>query len=91
MPLPAREVDGSLTKKGFRKVERDHHFYFLFINGRKTRIRTMISHGEREISDKNCSAMAREMKLTTSQFKEFVYCNIQNKEYVEILIKNGVL
>jgi hypothetical protein len=91
VPLQARQVDGALTAKGFKKVDNDHHFYFLYHNGKKTVVRTKISHGEREISDKNCGHMARQMQITTPQFKEFVDCKIENKDYVDILIKNGVL
>ena len=91
MPLAARQVDGALTTKGFKKIDNDHHFYFLYHNGKKTTVRTKISHGEREISDTNCGNMARQMQITTTQFKQFVDCKIEGKEYVDILIKNGVL
>jgi hypothetical protein len=91
VPLPAREVDSALTRKGFRAVDNKHRFYFLYRDGKKTSIRTMISHGEREISDSNCGNMARQMRITTSQFKDFVDCTIEGKDYVDLLIKNGVL
>lgn len=89
MPFSAREVEDSLTKKGFQKVERNHHFFYLWVNGKKTHIRTMISHGEKEISDPNCGNMARQMKITGPQFKEFVDCNLKHEAYVEILVQRG--
>ena len=91
MPLSAREVDNSLTTKGFQKVERDHHFYYLWVKGKKTRIRTMISHGEKQISDPNCGNMARQMKITGPQFKDFVDCKLKLEAYVEILFQRGEL
>lgn len=91
MPLPAREVDGALTRKGFKKVDNDHHFYFFYRDGKKTSIRTKISHGEREISDTNCGRMAQQMRITTPKFKEFVDCKIEGKDYVDILVKAGIL
>jgi hypothetical protein len=91
VPLQARQVDSSLTSKGFHKVDNDHHFYFLYHNGKKTSIRTKISHGEREISDTNCGLMARQMKLTTPQFKQFVDCKLVHAAYVELLINAGHL
>jgi hypothetical protein len=91
VPLDAGQVDGALTAKGFKKVDNDHHFYFLLHNGRKTAVRTKISHGEREISDRNCGYMARQMRITTPQFKEFVDCKIEAKDYVDLLTKAGVL
>ena len=91
MPLSAREVDSSLTTKGFRKVDKDHHFYFLCVDGRMTSIRTKISHGEREISDTNCGLMARQMRITTPQFKQFVDCKLVQDAYVELLVQSGHL
>jgi predicted RNA binding protein YcfA (HicA-like mRNA interferase family) len=89
LPLSAREVDSSLTQKGFQKVERDHHFYYLWVAGKKTRIRTMISHGEKEIRDPICSQMAKQMKITIPLFKDFVECKLKQEAYVELLMKNG--
>ena len=89
MPLAAREVDSALTSKGFKKVDRDHHFYFLWHAGKITTIRTKISHGEREISDTNCGLMARQMRLTTPQFRKFVDCTIREEHYIQMLMDAG--
>lgn len=91
MPFEAREVDSSLTSKGFQKVDRDHHFYFLWVNGKKTAVRTMISHGEKEISDSNCGNMAKQMKITGPQFRDFVDCKLKHEGYIEILVQRGEL
>lgn len=85
MPLKARDVERALTTKGFQKSGGDHHYYFLWHNGQKTHIRTKISHGESEIHDKNCGAMARQIKLTRSQFEDFVECPLTAQKYVELL------
>jgi hypothetical protein len=89
VPLSAREADSTLKNKGFQRVDRDHQFYYLHVNGKKTHIRTMISHGEREISDPNCGSMAREMKITGPEFREFMSCTLQHEQYVEKLIERG--
>jgi len=91
VPLKAREVSGALTSKGFKLSDKDHHFFYLYQDGKKTQIRTKISHGESEISDPNCGLMARQMKLTSMQFKEFVDCKLKPEEYVALLIKGGHL
>lgn len=85
MPLSAREVDSSLTTKGFKKVEKDHHIYYLIVDGKQTIVRTMISHGAKEIGDPNCGKMAKQMKITGPEFRDFVDCKLQHKEYVEKL------
>lgn len=87
MPLKVRDVIRALTKKGFREAEGDHRFYFLWHNGRRTAIRTKISHGESEIHDKNCGSMARQIKLNRSEFDEFVECPLTAELYVELLIR----
>lgn len=91
MPLKARDVEGALTSKGFKPAERDHTFYFFYQGGKKTPIRTKISHGEREISDTNCSLMARQMHLSGPQFRDFVDCTIKEPEYLALMIQGGHL
>ncbi|MGA2336999.1 MAG: hypothetical protein ABSG08_16655 [Terriglobales bacterium] len=89
MPQRAQDVKYSLEVKGFRESTegtRDHHYYFFYRNGKKTNILTKISHGEREITDDNCSNMAHQMKLSTSQFHEFVACPLTLEEYLKLLI-----
>jgi hypothetical protein len=90
LPQEAREVRRALLKKGFResiKKKRDHDYFFFFYNGKKTSVRTKISHGEREIGDPNCSAMAKQMRLSNPQFNEFVDCSLELKHYLYILIQ----
>jgi predicted RNA binding protein YcfA (HicA-like mRNA interferase family) len=90
VPQKAQDVKAALLKKGFQESsKRDHEFYFFHYGGKKTNIFTKISHGEREIHDKNCSSMAKQMKLTGPQFRDFVSCPLKEKEYLEILIKLG--
>lgn len=91
MPLKVREVRSALTSKGFKLSEKDHHFYYLYQDGKKTQIRTKVSHGESEIGDPTCGLMARQMKLTGPQFREFVDCKLKSEEYVELLIKGAHL
>lgn len=90
LPQKAQAVKDSLEKKGFQKSTkkgRDHEFFFFYHNGKKTNIFTKISYGEREIHDHNCSNMARQIKLSNPQFKEFVDCPLELKDYVQLLIQ----
>jgi len=77
-----------LLKKGFREIakkKRDHEYFFFFHEGKKTNILTKISHGAREIGDPNCSAMAKQMRLSNPQFNEFVGCSLELTHYLKIL------
>jgi hypothetical protein len=91
LPQQARDVKAALLKKGFKDADKpkpDHDFYVFWHNGKKTNIITKISHGEREIHDPNCSNMAKQIKLTTPQFREFVACPLELKDYLQILIQS---
>ena len=87
MPQRARDVEGALKAKGFQeKDKRDHVYYFFYYKGKKTNIFTKISHGENEIHDKNCSSMARQIKLNSAQFKDFVACPLTPELYLKLLL-----
>jgi hypothetical protein len=92
VPLKVRDVASALTTKGFKEApNRDHRYFFLHLSGKKTHINTKISHGETEIHDQNCSLMAKQMKLTSPQFRDFVDCDIELDKYVKILTDAGHL
>lgn len=92
MPQKARDVKRALTQKGFQESKkRDHHVYFLFHDGKKTNIKTKISHGCSEIPDSLCSTMAKEMRLRNRDFNNFVDCSLKFEGYLEILVANNQL
>ena len=86
MPLKARDVESALKKKGFKEAEKDHHYFYLYHQGKKTAIRTKISHGEKDIHDQNCGFMSKQMKLNRKQFDKFVECDLTEELYVQLLI-----
>jgi hypothetical protein len=87
VPQRARDVDGALKLKGFKETDkRDHVYYFFYYKGKKTNIFTKISHGENEIHDKNCSSMARQIRLNSAQFREFVACGLKTEMYLQLLL-----
>jgi hypothetical protein len=46
--------------------------YWLVISGKRSSIRTRLSHGEREANDSLQHLIAKEMKLSSSQFTAFI-------------------
>ena len=89
MPQKARDVKHSLTRKGFEEEARDHWYYVYIYNNRRSHINTKISYSETDISDSNCSNMARQMKLSNPQFRKFVDCALTKEEYLTHLIQAG--
>ena len=86
MPRKARDVKRALQSKGFVEESSHHWRYFFYYLGKKSHIRTKISHSETDISKGLCSAMARDMKLTGPQFEEFVDCDLTAQGYIDLLI-----
>ena len=82
----AREVKQALNSKGFRPVLRDHIYYFLYHEGRKTQIHTKISHNEKDIDSSLLSQMARQLKVSKSQFNDLLDCPLTADAYLEFLI-----
>ncbi len=89
MPKPAREVMASLKQKGFRKKENDHSFFHLWVAEKKTTIYTKVSHGEKEIHDRLLGMMARQLKLSSKQFRDLVECPFTADQLVEHLRNGG--
>lgn len=88
----AREVRQALIKKGFREdKERDHWYYFLYVNGRKSAIYTKISHNAGEIGAGLLALMARQLTISTAQFEMFIDCKLTEAEYVRLLVETGRL
>ena len=87
--LKTRTVKSSLLNKGFEQRENDHDFFHLYYNGKKTSIRTKVSHGESEIDDHLIDQMKKQTKLTKSEFLDLVNCPLSKDEYFKILLEAG--
>ena len=83
--LKAKDVEQALCKKGFQKEDNDHRRFRLYIDGKKKSIRTMTSHNGQDIDNHLQSCMARQMKLSKSEFLLFVACTMSGEKYVELL------
>jgi len=91
MPRPARDVMAGLAKKGFSKKENDHTFLHLWVDDKKTRVYTKVSHGEKEIPDNLLGAMARQLNLNKKQFLDLVDCPLTLDAYVTTLRAAGIV
>ncbi|MGE5630749.1 MAG: hypothetical protein ACM3TR_06570 [Caulobacteraceae bacterium] len=83
-----RDVKGSLLRKGFKEDNNDHKFYHLYVNDKRTSVRTKISHGETEIDSYILNQMAKQVCLTNEQFEDLINCPLSYNDYVAILIEN---
>jgi len=89
MPRKAKDVSANLIRKGFKQQDGDHVFFRLYVGGKKTRIGTKISHGEKEIHDGLLGQMARDTKLVKQEFLDLVDCPMTVEAYVTLMRQRG--
>ena len=87
--LKTRKILSSLQKKGFVQAERDHTFLILCVNGKKTSIRTKVSHGNKEIDNYLINKMSLQVKLERKDFLDLISCPLSLKQYLEELKTQG--
>jgi len=92
MSLKTRDVVDKLVGKFFFSISNsDHKVYKLYIN-QKFIVRTMISHGGKEIDDAILSQMAKQVGVQRlSFFKEMIKCTKSNDDFLNEIMKNGYL
>lgn len=94
MPLERSDVGKALSRKGFREAtrNRDHDFYFLHVDGKKTSIFTKLSRGSdyRTLGDPLVKKIADQLKLTKVQLANFVECSLTETEYLALLRARGI-
>lgn len=88
----SREYKSALEEKGFRleRVTR-HSIYYLWVEGIKTHIYTMVSHGSSEdIKGNLLSKYKRQLLLnSTQELVNFVECPLTYEGYVDLLKRKG--
>ena len=91
MPRPRKGVMAALERKGFAASEGDHTYYIYHTaDGRKTLAKTKVSHSGKDIADPILGMMARQCKLTATQFRDLVDCPLSREAYENILKTQGL-
>ena len=91
MPTSVRKMDQLLVNVlGFARCTGRHQIYILELDGRQV-VRTLISHGAREISDDLLSTMAQQMGISTPQLKKLLAGELSRTAYLEILHQRGIV
>jgi hypothetical protein len=80
----------ALVSKGFDRSEGKHHIMFhLMANGKRTSVRTRLSHGEHRVDDWLQSQIARELHRSKRELWRFIKCEIGGQEYIDMMIEGG--
>jgi len=87
----ATDISKALKKKGFKERTGDHFFYILHINGKKTQIRTKISHDRKEYGISLLKLIWKQLKLNKKGLQNLIDCPMSYEDYVAHLEENGYL
>jgi predicted RNA binding protein YcfA (HicA-like mRNA interferase family) len=85
--LKTKETLNHLLRKGFAEAvnRSDDHKYLEFRLEGKVVLHTKLSHGAKEIGDSLIAQMARQCKLTKSQFMDLAKCIMSAEEYTQVI------
>ncbi len=83
--LKVRQAEKALAAKlGFEVREGHHRIFRLYLDGRLV-ARTFVSQGQRELSDFHIGQMARQMRLSRSEFMDAAECPLDRETYLTLL------
>jgi len=91
MTLKTKDIEKSLTRKGFSVYTNDHKYFVFTDDDRKTEIRTKISHSHNEIGDDLISKMSRQLQIDKKIFADFIECIKSETDYVQELKNKNIL
>jgi hypothetical protein len=93
MTIKVRDAATSLNAKGFaRAKERDHLYFFYWLEGKKTAVHAKISHGAKEIDDYVLGKIRKSLRLDTKrQAADLLQCPMTKADYRKFLIEHAKL
>jgi hypothetical protein len=81
----------SLLRKGFVSDQTHHEMLWLHVDGKKTSVRTRLSHGGKEYGSSLLGLMARQLHLSREQLDDLISCPMTMQDYVAMLRSAGIL
>lgn len=86
-----RKLESALLSKGFVKDNTHHKMLWFHVEGRKTAIRTRISHDVKDYGDSLLGEMSKQVKLPRKKFTDLIECPMSREDYIGHLRSAGVL
>lgn len=86
--VKTKKLRGALLRKGFDEVNSHHHMFFFMVGGKKTSVRTRLSHSGTEYGDNLLSQVAKQMRLKKAELLDFIECTFTHEKYLEHLLSN---
>jgi len=88
-PRKTRAVRAALLSKGFIADDTHHEMFWLVVDGRKTSIRTRISHGVAEYGDNLLALVARQVGLSKQELYLLIDCPMDAEKLKRLLVERG--
>lgn len=82
------EIESALSKKGFVQHNTHHKMFTYYFDGKKTSVRTRMSHGIDSYGDNLLGPVAKQLKLSKRQLEDFIACPLTAEKYSEHLLNN---
>lgn len=89
MSWSSKEIAAVLVKKGFQQDDKDHHYFYLYRNNKRTHIFTKISHGSDEYGHGNpvFHKIKKQLFLKTKELDQLLDCRLDGPGYLLKLIE----
>lgn len=84
----------ALSKKGFHDQGKgkDHHWMVLYVDGKKTHIKTKVSRGSKDIPRRVFSAIYKQLNMPNHAYLlEYLKCPKSYEDYIQMLQENDAL
>lgn len=88
-PRKTKTIRTALLKKGFFAADTHHEMFWLVVDGKKTSVRTRISHGAKEYGDELLALVARQVGLSKQELYRLVDCPMDGDKLRALLIERG--
>lgn len=88
-PRKTRAIRAALLSKGFIADDTHHEMFWLVVDGRKTSIRTRISHGVAEYGDNLLPLVARQVGLSKQELYRLIDCPMDGEKLKRLLVERG--
>jgi len=85
-----REIRQALSRKGFIEHSGHHQFLTLYVDGRKTSIRTRVSHGGKDYGHNLMTRLKQQLRLNgTAELQGLLDCPMSRDKYVDLMVERG--
>lgn len=80
--IKKKEIESALLSKGFIPHQTDHEYLWLYVAGKKTSVKTWLSHGIYEYGDDLLAKVKKQLGVSKKQLLDLIKCPLSHEDYV---------